>query len=68
MFGVKTLDGILKSFEKTAADLAKHIEKKAEEKLYWLEEQDFVKDTIAAIEDEVARAERVAKKVKDFIN
>lgn len=67
-FKVKTLEGILSTFEKTAGDLARHVEKKTQEQLELLADRSYIDDLIDATADEVDRAHRVLSKVKEFVS
>jgi histone H3/H4 len=68
MFFPKTLEGILASFEKTAADLARHIERKTQEASDISEQKKRLEFKLTANNYEVQRAERVLTKVNELIS
>jgi hypothetical protein len=67
LFQRKTLDDILSSFERVAADLAKHVETKVRHQIELLEEKSFIEDLLDDTAKEVDRAHRVLAKVQDLV-
>lgn len=67
MFRNKSLDTILSSFDRLAADLTRHVDKKAQEQIELLAEKSFIEDEIDATAKEVDRSHRVLTKVKELL-
>lgn len=67
MFRRKSLDTILSSFDRVAADLSRHVEKKTHEQLELLAEKSVIEDEIIATAHEVDRSHRVLSKVRELV-
>jgi hypothetical protein len=67
LFRKKTLDSILSTFDKVAADLSKHVAKKSQEQLELLALRSDIEDEIAQTADEVDRSHRVLAKVQELV-
>lgn len=67
MFQRKTLEGILSSFDRVAADLSRHVEKKTREQIELLAEKSFIEDLLDDTAQEVDRAHRVLAKVQELV-
>jgi hypothetical protein len=66
-FRKKSLDTILSTFDRVAADLARHVEAKALEQFELEGVRDEVTHAIEEVKVEVDRAHRVLSKVSEFV-
>jgi hypothetical protein len=67
LFRNKSLDAILSSFDRVAADLSKHVAKKSQEQFELMALRSEIDDEITETADEVDRAHRVLSKVRDLV-